>query len=284
MTNIFIIFDCCWCPLDLNRCTNDQAENTPLILAVFRFFAKENITGGASQQIIIKTAFDALLQCHKVKKEVNKTNHAGITALHAACRRGNDSMVNTLLNISFTKVNQPDKQYNTPLHSACASGCVDVITALLNAGAKIFDRNKLGMHPFHVAVANQSMDVVKMIEADRRVAEFKDELLHAKDNDGNTMFLLAVKSGDDKMVKFLLDNGARIGDTNNASANAFHLAASVNSCSIMEMIYFHDASHAQYLVEAKDSSSLTPLHHAARRNQKDVLCFLIGKYVSYINL
>ena len=270
--------------IDLNRCTNDQAKNTPLILAVFRFsdFAiEEEITDSLkmpSPQIKIKTAFDALLQCHTVEENVNKANHAGITALHAACRRGNVVMVNILLRITGIDINQTDNHGNTPLHSACAGGSVDVVTALLNSNAKILEENNtLGMHPFHVAVVNQSLDVVKMLEADRKVAKIKEELLHAKENDGNTMFLLAVKSGDDEMVKFLLDNGARIGDTNYANANVFHLAASINSCSIMEMIYSHDTSNAQFLLEAKDSSSLTPLHYAAKRNQKNVLSFLIDK-------
>jgi len=269
--------------VDLTCLTNDQAENPPLVLAVFRFsdnvVQEEMIGQGKIVQLEneTKTTFHALLKCHKVREQVNEANHAGITALHAACRRGNVAMVNILLGITGIDINQTDNHDNTPLHSACAGGNSSIVAAIIDAGAKILDKNKLGMHPFHAAVVNQSLDVVKMLQTDTRVAEFKEELLHAKENDGNTMFLLAVKSGDDEMVKFLLDNGARIGDTNYANANVFHLAASVNSRSIMEMIYSCDASHAQYLLEAKDSSSLTPLHHAARRNQKDVLSFLIDK-------
>jgi len=91
------------------------------------------------------------------------------------------------------------------------------------------------------------------------------------------MFLLAVKSGDDKIVNFLLKNEAQMEDTNKVNANVFHLAASINSLSIMEMIYAYDTDLAQGLIDAKDSSSLTPLHYASKHNRKDVASFLIDK-------
>ena len=257
-----------------------------MILAVFRIsdtVVEQEFTGylrlaqASPTGIETKTTFHALLKCHKVQEGVNETNHAGITALHAACRRGNDGMVNILLEAEHIDIKKTDNHGNTPLHSACAGGSTNVVACLIDAGANILETNKLEMHPFHVAVVNQSLDVVMMIQTDIRVAKMKEELLSAKDDDGNTMFLLAVKSGDNETIKFLLRNGAQIGDTNETNANVFHLAASVNSLSIMEIIYAYDTGLAQTLIEAKDSSSLTPLHYAAKRNQKDVVSFLIDK-------
>jgi len=275
--------------LDLNYPTNDQAGNTPLILAVFRFpddIIEENITSLNSsalvpydtKKIITNTIFHALLE-HKTVK-LNNASFAGITALHAACRRGNAFIVMILLTMEGIDFNQKDHHGNTPLHAACAGGNDRIVALLIDAGANILETNKLMMHPFHVAVVDQSLEVIKMIQTHSRVAEVKNELLRAIDDDGNTMLLLAVKSGDVVTVKFLLENGADIKHKNKHGSNAFHLAATVNSadsCSIMEMIYASNAGDVQSLLDAKDMFFLTPLHYAARKNKKDVLSFLIEK-------
>ena len=274
--------------LDLNRPTSDQAENPPLVLAVFRFsddVAEEpcRLTDRFSFISVplvkreVNSTFQALLQCASVRENVNKTNRAGITALHAACRRGNTAMVDILLKVEGIEIDKQDKHGNTPLHSACASGNLTTVATLIKNGADYKLTNKLEMHPFHVAVTVGKLDAVAMIRNDSRVSKSKEELLCAKEEDGNTMFLLAVRGGHDSVVEFLLQIGAQIDDINKDNANAFHLAAAVNSCSIMEKIYTHDPGMSLNLIEAKDSSSLTPLHYAAKRNQKDVVSFLIEK-------
>ena len=221
------------------------------------------------------TTFHALLQCSSVN--VNAPNRAGITALHAACRRGNTAMVETLLKVEGIEIDKKDKHGNTPLHSACASGNLTTVTTLIKYDANYQLTNKLEMHPFHVAVTVGKLDVVMMIRNDSRISKSKEDLLLAREEDGNTMFLLAVRGGHDKVVEFLLQNGAQIDDVNKKGSNAFHLAAAVNSCSIMEKLHAHDPGMSLSLIEAKDLSSLTPLHYAAKRNQKDVVSFLINK-------
>jgi len=226
---------------------------------------------------VANTTFHALLQCPSVREHVNATNRAGITALHAASRRGNTAMVETLLKVEGIEIDKKDKHGNTPLHSACASGNLSTVTTLIKYGADYQLTNTLEMHPFHVAVTVGKLDVVTMIRNDSKVSKSKEELLCAKEEDGHTMFLLAVRGGHDRIIDFLLQNGAQIDDTNKDDANAFHLAAASNSCSIMEKLFVHDPGMSLNLIEAKDSSSWTPIHYAAKRNQKDAVSFLITK-------
>ena len=97
-----------------------------MILAVFRFsndVVEESISVGGNEEEIQsvekkKTAFHALLACDKVMENINKPSRAGITALHAACRRENTIMVELLLRVKEIDINQKDKQDNTPLHAA----------------------------------------------------------------------------------------------------------------------------------------------------------------------
>lgn len=223
------------------------------------------------------TVFHALIRWPEVRKAVNKANCTGVTALHAACQRGYAVMVEELLKIESIDINKKDDHDNTPLHSACAGGNIKVITLLIDAGANIQEKNKLEMHPFHVAVDSQKLEVVKMMHTNSEVAKFKKKLLDAKDGDGNTMFLLAVKSGSEAMVEFLLEIGAQIGDTNKTNANVLHLASSIDSLSIIEMIHNRIKNQICNLIKAKDSFSWTPLHYAARRNCIEVVSFLLEK-------
>ena len=236
----------------------------------------------ASAKKSSKTTFHALLEYSEV--EINKPNRAGITALHAACRRGNAIMVNMLLKAKGIHIHLKDKHGNTPLHSAFASGSKKTIDLLINEEIDLEQINKQGMHPFHIAVVEQNLEVVKMVTTNSTAAKVKEHLLRATENDGNTMFLLAVRSGNEDMVKFLLENGAHIEDKNNYEANAFHLAAAINSPEIIDMICKHcEEKYTQHvfkvknLLEAKDADNLTPLHYAAKRNQKKVLTYLIHK-------
>ena len=230
----------------------------------------EKITAEKDNTGKIETTFHVLLQR---KVNVNSKNGAGTTALHAACERGIITMVKELLMIKGIEINKKDDQENTPLHTACISGEKDIVFTLIEAGADVTEENKDEMTPLHVAVVERKLDIVKTI-LDMR-ADDKEELLQAIEKDGNSPFLLAVKSGDEEMVKFFLDNGANLADQNGNGANALHLATSLNKVKIMELIY--DAEDGEDLLDEEDWDSRTPLHYAAKYNQVEALEFLLDK-------
>ena len=216
------------------------------------------------------TTFHVLLQ-HEVN--INGKNCAGVTALHAACERGIIIMVKKLLLSEGIEINQKDDQGNTPLHAACVSGEKDIVFSLIEAGANVMEGNEDKMTPFHIAVAERKLEIVKMI-LDMRAGD-KENLIKLKEKDGNSPFLLAVKNGDKEMVKFLLDNGANLVDENGNGANALHLAASLNKVNIMGLLYYADNGDA--LLNEEDLERCTPLHYAAKYNQVEALEFLLDK-------
>ena len=211
--------------------------------------------------------FHVLLQYNV---NVNSKNEAGVTALHTACERGIIAMVKELILIKGIKINQKDGQKNTPLHTACESGEKDVTIALIEAGAHVMEKNSDKMTPLHVAVVEQKLEIVEMLLD--KCAGDKEELLQAVEKDGNSAFLLAVKSGNEEMVKFFLDNGVKVTDQNGNRANALHLASSLK---IMELVF--DAEGGKDLLDQKDWNDRTPLHYAAKHNQISTLKFLLEK-------
>ena len=230
----------------------------------------EKITAEKDETGKIDTTFHVLLR-HNV--DVNNQNEAGITALHAACDRGITAMVKELLINEKIDINKKDHNKNTPLHAACIGGEKDVVFQLIEKGADIAAQNNEEMTPLLVAVAERKLEIVKTI-IDMR-AEDKEELLRQTEKGGHTPFLLAVKSEAEDIIKFLLETGAPVTDQNENGANAFHLAASLNKVSILQIIY--DSPDGEDLLDEEDWNDRTPLHFAAKHNQVDAIEFLVEK-------
>ena len=230
----------------------------------------EKITAEKDKTGRVETTFHVLLQ-RKVK--VNSQNNTGVTALHVACDRRIIAMVRELLMIESIEINKEDEQQNTPLHTACISGEKDVVFALIDAGADVMKENEDEMTPLHLAVVERKLEIVKMI-LDMHAGD-KADLLQAVDKDANSLFLLAVKTGDEEMVQFFLDNGANVADQNKNGATALHIATSFNKVKIMQLIY--SADDGEDLLEESDWDGRTPLHYAAKYNQIEALEFLLDK-------
>ncbi|XP_062068558.1 ankyrin repeat domain-containing protein 31 isoform X2 [Lepus europaeus] len=93
---------------------------------------------------------------------INKRNARGESRLHLAARRGNLSLVKTLID-SGANVNLKDHAGWTPLHEASQKGCSDVIIELLNAGANVNCGNLDGILPLHDAVANSHLQAAEIL-------------------------------------------------------------------------------------------------------------------------
>jgi len=111
----------------------------------------------------------------------------------------------------------------TPLHSAAAAGCVPCVRALLRAGASPMVRRDDGGTPLHrAAAAVQPLLLASGADVGARDAEGRTPLhtardlthallaagLNTPDNQGFTPLHHAALSGDEKRVRWLLDQGA----------------------------------------------------------------------------
>ena len=230
----------------------------------------EKITAEKDKTRTVETTFHLLLQ---LKVNVNSQNYAGVTALHAACERGIVAMVKALLLVEGIEKDKTDEHKNTPMHTACVHGEKDVVSTLINAGANIMEVNDDKMTPLHVAVVKRKLEIVKIILD--MCAEKKDELLDAKEKEGNSPFLLAMKIGDEEIIKFFLHNGANVADKNANNTIALHLAALLNKVEIMELVYVTD--DGEELLDWKDNDECTALHVAAKYNQIEAMEFLLKK-------
>ena len=274
----------------MKQVTNEELGNPPLVLAAMKLsdeiFNEESVDGTDHSSDIKefdKTTFHVLLQNSEV--DVNCRNHAGVTALHAACSRGKSHMVTELLQDKKIEINIKDKNDNTPLHAACTCGNKFVIESLIKAGADYTEVNDDGKHPLHIAVVARNLDAVTVILDHAEAANQANDLLQNKS--GHSVFLLAVQSGDEQMVTFLLDKKiATVTDKSKGGLNCFHYAAAINKKNIMDKIFTYDPLNSVNLYDdaaksmeddTAESTLDTPLHSAARNDQVDALEFLIQK-------
>jgi len=95
-----------------------------------------------------------------------------------------------------------------------------------------------------------------------------------KDGEGLTPLIHSIISNHEDVVSSLIQNGARICDTDNHSRNALHWAISERREALLEVLLKH-CSGDQRVVEGRDSDGKTPLHTAVDIGFEAGVCILL---------
>ncbi|XP_039585650.1 ankyrin repeat domain-containing protein 31 [Passer montanus] len=91
-----------------------------------------------------------------------RRNAKGETQLHTAAKRGDVSLVKTLIS-SGISVNEQDYAGWTAIHEASNGGFTDVILELLKAGADVNSRSFCGVLPIHDAVSGNYLEAARIL-------------------------------------------------------------------------------------------------------------------------
>ena len=127
-----------------------------------------------------------------------------------------------------------------------------------------------GRTPLHTACQHGQTEVVKThIQNLREVTE--TNLLEVNDANNNTPLHLACEGESKAVVQLLFDQGASVTAVNSRGEAPVHTAAQHKSVEIIELLLNKGGSRA---MELKDDHRCTPLHHAARNNEPEIITFL----------
>ncbi|XP_041270531.1 ankyrin repeat domain-containing protein 31 [Onychostruthus taczanowskii] len=96
------------------------------------------------------------------RKTKIRRNAKGETQLHTAAKRGDVSLVKTLIS-SGISVNEQDYAGWTAIHEASNGGFTDVILELLKAGADVNSRSFCGVLPIHDAVSGNYLEAARIL-------------------------------------------------------------------------------------------------------------------------
>ena len=129
---------------------------------------------------------------------IKEKNLEGNTPLHIAVESGIEPVKFLIENGS--NIEEKNLEGNTPIHIALASENEKVIKYLVESGSNIEEKNLEGNTPIHIAVATQNNLMKFLIENGSNIEE--------KDFQGNTPIHIAAASDNDRIVKYLIQNGA----------------------------------------------------------------------------
>ncbi|KAK9874477.1 hypothetical protein WA026_002825 [Henosepilachna vigintioctopunctata] len=231
-------------------------------------------------------------------KHVDIRNIDNKTPLHEGAQFGKLECVKMLLQHG-AEINAIKRSDWTPLMLACTKedDCyVEIVQYLLDKGAILNFQNKDGWTSLHIAARNSNPSFLKMllnknVNVNVKTKNQRNALhiaaLHGNlknvellishinpneiDSSGNTSFHEAVLGGELEVVNYLIKKGANINVSNNAGANALHLAAGQGLSNFIHLL----VNTYGFDVNTKDSNGYTPLHYATRKGNYSEMKILI---------
>ena len=189
------------------------------------------------------------------------------TLLHLAATIDNREALELLLR-HFSCIDCVDNRGITPAFLAAEHGLVDNLVLLVGKGAKV-NRKTKGIVAFYKAKILRELKALKQANnnsymsvvyqrIDMPVYQTKSKLF------GASMLHAAAKGGHERVVRFLIENNARISILNGAHLTALQIAAENGHLNVVKTLY-----------EAGAVADQTALHHAAANNSLDVVNFLL---------
>lgn len=171
--------------------------------------------------------------------DINESLEEGNTFLHIACMHGNLASVQFLLN-QAADINAINQSGETPLISAIHidTNSALIIKALLNHGARHDVSDMLGKTPLMHAIEENNKAAFDLLSNQKLGLIDLDE----RDNEGNTLLMMAISSGSLYCFKKLLKLDIFINAVNRDKENALMIAARSKENSMAKLLLENGAS------------------------------------------
>eukprot|EP00949_MAST-11_sp_MAST-11-sp1_P002280 g2280.t1 len=205
-----------------------------------RWFSAERAVLDAERETSHDSHHGELRVEKKTKKEEEEEEEEETVnneSLHAACKRGQQDVVDALLSrLGDDAVGAEDKNGMTPLHVSCDEGHPTIVEKLLMKGASVHVIANDGSTPLHCCC-----------------------------------FGAAPSDERNKCAEYLIFHGAHLDATDNQGKTPCHLAAARGSCGIIRLLGDNDAD----IIGATDKEGNTPLHTACIGRQREATKVLL---------
>ena len=175
----------------------------------------------------------------------------------------------------------------TPLHTACQHGQTKVVRILTLSKGKLLGAidtslpEMTGSAPLDLSCEGGSKDPTQLLnQIDSEIVRthtlitlFEASLLEITDSMKNTPLHLACVGGSKDSIQLLINSGADLNQVNIKGEAAIHIAAQHGFIAIAEILLANGVD-----IECQSEIDMcTPLHHAAKCNQHEMIRFLYDK-------
>lgn len=224
-------------------------------------------------------------------------NNNFCTLLHTSARYDQLECAQLLVEKYRMHVDCKDRNHATPLFYAAANGSMVAATYLVSLGASVNIRDNFENTPLLLAMryeAQKEADVDDGIDIELtqvllgfdmcRMLLMSKADIHLKIGKGNSLLHVACECGDDRMVRFLLENGASIHRTNRS--NETPLFPSLPHPFIIQILCSqvkqdHSSIHAFYrTVQIRNTNGRTVLHRCSADGYLDSMKIILKTLLS----
>ena len=270
-------------------CTDNQNEQPSVLAAIYdndKSRADVNKRDQDGMTPLMLAAMNGHDVCAKILLEKGadvKIHVYGFTALHFAAKKGYHRCIEVLLSTGFNVNDVFWYQRETPLTLALQSGNMESLEVLLRGGADVNQWKRRGDSAFIIAIRQaNNKQVERLIESGAFVNEpdfyGRPPLIvaiehhcrvPARELDGFPDYETDKLARGMEMVKFLIESGADVNQSDNNGATALIIAIKY-TWPYMELINYLLASGAD--VNHLDHTGKSPLAYGIKFDAHDCLC------------
>ena len=195
----------------------------------------------------------------------------GVSPLHVACKKGNLSLVRTLIHDYHADLNDKDSFVETPFILALKNERDEVMLVLISEfGCDPTNiKDGYGVSPLHVACKKGNLSLVRTL-----IHDYHADLSN-RDIFGNTPFTLAIENERNEVMLVLISEfGCDPTNIKSKIGVSLHVACKKGNLSLVRTL-IHDY-HAD--LNDKDSSGETPFTSALENERDEVMLVLISEF------
>ncbi|KAG2458316.1 TRPA1 protein, partial [Polypterus senegalus] len=182
-----------------------------------------------------------------------------------------------LVSQNNTDLNLEGDLGNSPVMLACSIDNHDALSTLLLYGARLCSQNKLGHFAVHAAAFAGSKKCLEIVlKKGEELGYSFEHHLNFTDKSCSSPLHLAVHGGNIEVIKFCIDNGAKVDLQQNDKSTALHFACSQGAIDVVKLM-LSSCKQEDNVINIIDGGHQTPLHKAVIFDHIELVQYLVSK-------